>query len=155
MRVLIIALAASLAAGGAVAKPHKHRQHGEKVAETSVPGDPNGSWLVEAVTTVGECALLIPTALTVADNKIADVTGARVASWGYVDENGNIVARFTGDGERVARFHGALKGARGSGAWSSSTDMCGGVWRAEREKSAAAPVLPRLAEEGGKRALTP
>jgi hypothetical protein len=55
-----------------------------------------------------------------------------VTSWGYVDDAGQIVARFTGSGDRVARFHGQLRGSQGSGAWSSSTDMCGGTWRATR-----------------------
>jgi hypothetical protein len=150
MKVLTLAVAASLLTGGvAAAKAHKRRQPADAPVQAALPGNPNGAWIIEAVATVGDCALLIPTALTVADNKIADATGGRVSSWGYVDENGNIVARFTGDGGRVARFHGALKGSRGSGAWSSSTDMCGGVWRAEREKAALSAPLPRLADEGG------
>ncbi len=146
MRFLVVALSASLVAGGAMAKPHKHRRPAAPAAVASGPADPNGSWTIEATTTVGECPTLIPTDLVVADNRIADASGARVASWGYVDEAGNVVARFTGEGEHVARFHGALKGGRGSGAWSSSTDMCGGTWRAERQKSALSSSLARVAD---------
>ncbi len=146
MRFLAVALAASLVAGGAVAKPHKHRKIGASPAVAAAPADPNGAWSIEATTTVGACASLIPTDLTVAENRIADAAGARIASWGYVDEAGNIVARFTGEGEHVARFHGALKGGRGSGAWSSSTDMCGGTWRAERQKSALSSPFARVAD---------
>ncbi|WP_363349927.1 hypothetical protein [Methylocystis echinoides] len=151
MRFFVVAVAASLAAGGALAKPHTHRKPAAPAAATG-PTDPNGSWSIEATTTVGECPTLIPSDLTVADNRIAESTGSRVASWGYVDETGNIVARFTGEGQHVVRFHGLLKGARGSGAWSSSTDMCGGVWRAERQKSALSSPVASLPDEAAEAA---
>lgn len=93
---------------------------------------PDGTWRIEASTTVGSCSGLIPGALSIADHKIASASGALMTSWGYVDEAGQIVARFTGTNGRVVRLHGQLSGAKGSGAWSSSTDMCGGVWRATR-----------------------
>lgn len=132
MRFWIISLAACLAAGGAVAKTRKPRADAQ---EASAGGgrDANGSWRIDAATTVGNCPSLIPTGLVVADNRIASAAGANVSVWGYVDDSGNIVARFTGEGEHVARFHGALKNNAGSGAWSSSTDMCGGSWRAVRQ----------------------
>jgi hypothetical protein len=138
MRLWVIAITASLAAGGAVAKPHKRQKApaAGPAAQTVAPRDANGAWRVESTTTVGACGALIPTTLEIADNKIAGASGAEVAPWGYVDEAGNIVARFTakGDGgEHIARFHGALKGGKGSGAWSSSTDMCGGTWRAAQQ----------------------
>lgn len=137
MKFWVIAVTAALAAGGATAKPHKrHKPVAEKPApETAAARDVNGSWTIESATTVGTCPQFIPSALTIADNKIAGASGAEVAPWGYVDADGNIVGRFTakGDGEHVARFHGALKGGRGSGAWSSSTDMCGGTWSAAQQ----------------------
>ncbi len=130
MRSWIFVLAALLAAGGAEAKPTKHQRQAAAVAVPLAPGDPNGSWAVEATTTVGECPALIPDQITIAENRVADAPDAKIAAWGYVDETGTLVARFTGEGEHVARLHGALKGGKGSGAWSSSTDMCGGAWRA-------------------------
>lgn len=137
MRLWALALAASLAAGGALAKTHhgKPRKHGASAQAPAAAAarDPNGVWNVESTTTVGNCRSLIPSALTLADGKIASVAGANVQSWGYLDESGNIVARFTGEGEHVARFHGVLKGGKGTGAWSSSTDMCGGSWRASQQ----------------------
>jgi hypothetical protein len=137
MRIWAIVLTATLAAGGAaLAKGQKHYARAKEAPESAAPShasDPNGSWSVEATTSVGNCASLIPSRLQIADNKIASAEGAPVASWGYVDEGGNIVARFTGEGEHVARFHGTLKGGKGSGAWSSSTDMCGGTWRGAQQ----------------------
>lgn len=138
MRSWAIAVLASLAASGALAKGgHKHHaKPTQEAAESAAPAratDPNGAWNVEALTSVGTCPSLIPTKLQISDRKIASAEGAVVESWGYVDEEGNIVARFTGSGDHVARFHGTLKGGKGSGAWSSSTDMCGGTWKAAQQ----------------------
>lgn len=136
MKLWVIALAASLAASGALAKGQKHGARPREAAETAAPArssGPNGSWSVDAVTSVGNCPSLIPNKLEIADRKISSAEGAPVETWGYVDDEGNIVARFTGAGEHVARFHGTLKGGKGSGAWSSSTDMCGGTWKAAQQ----------------------
>lgn len=136
MRFWAIAVAASLLASGAWAKGghNKHHAKAKEPAQTAFAhSDPNGSWTVESTTSVGSCPSLIPSTLEIADGKIAAANGAQVQSWGYVDETGNIVARFTGAGEHVARFHGTLKGGKGSGAWSSSTDMCGGTWKAAQQ----------------------
>jgi len=139
MRILALALAACLAAGMAHAKqPRNQKAKPEsEQALTGPVGDPNGRWNIEATTTVGECLSLIPPSFDIIDNKIAATPGPAVSSWGYVDEDGTIVARFTGEGERVARFHGTLRGGKGSGAWSSSTDLCGGTWRASHSDAAA------------------
>lgn len=132
---VLVALAATVAASGALAKSHhgKQRKRATESAQAAAPRDANGVWNIAPATTVGNCPGLIPTSLTLAGNKIASAGGAQVQAWGYLDENGNIVARFTGEGEHVARFHGTLKSGRGEGAWSSSTDMCGGTWRAAQE----------------------
>ncbi|TLG78850.1 hypothetical protein [Methylocystis sp. B8] len=138
MRILALALAACVAAGGAHAKQPrgpKAKPENEQ-ALTGPVGDPNGTWNIEAATTVGECQLFIPPTFDIVDNKIASAPGPAVSSWGYVDDEGTIVARFTGNGERVVRFHGTLRGGKGSGAWSSSTDLCGGTWRASRSEAA-------------------
>jgi hypothetical protein len=129
MKRLLVALAVVMAATGADAKSRKHVKNAEATGATH---NPNGEWRIESATTVGSCDGLIPTELSVVDGKIANASGASVTSWGYVDDAGQIVARFTGSGDRVARFHGQLRGSQGSGAWSSSTDMCGGTWRATR-----------------------
>lgn len=131
MRFWLLTLVASFAASGALAKPRKPKHEGAEAAVAS-PGDPNGVWTIEASTSVGNCPALIPTGLQISGNRIVSAAGAEVSTWGYVDGEGNIVARFTGSGDRVARFHGQLRGGKGSGAWSSSTDMCGGAWRASR-----------------------
>lgn len=131
---MIIAAAVCLAAGGAHAK--MRHIHGEFAAPQGAPrvgavGDVNGGWIVEATTSVGQCPGLIPTGLDIADGKLAGAAGFSGESWGYIDGDGQIVARFTSGGH-IARLHGNLRGGHGAGAWSSSTDMCGGAWRATR-----------------------
>ncbi len=96
-------------------------------------GKVNGVWSVQATTTVGACSNLIPDRLVIVDNKITETTGANVSVWGFIDETGAITARFTSSDEHVTRFHGRFRGANGAGAWSSSTDLCGGSWRAVRQ----------------------
>ena len=132
MRIGPVILAAALvAASGSGAKSHKPRNEVATIALV-VAGDANGAWSVISTTSVGNCPALIPDLVTISDNKVASTSSAQIAPWGYVDEDGTIVARFTAEGGRVARFHGQLRGAKGSGAWLSSTDMCGGTWRAVR-----------------------
>ncbi|MGD9543207.1 MAG: hypothetical protein AB7F41_05635 [Methylocystis sp.] len=141
MRVLALALAVCVAAQGAnaeQARSQKAKPKSDSAAALSGPvGDPNGRWIVDATTTVGQCQSLIPQSIEIAGNKIIAATGPAVSSWGYVDDEGTIVARFTGDGQRIARFNGTLRGGRGAGPWSSSTDLCGGTWRASRSDAAA------------------
>ncbi|HEY8125010.1 MAG TPA: hypothetical protein VIF88_06280 [Methylocystis sp.] len=139
MKILALALAVvCLAAQGASAKqPRQKARPDRQQALTGSVGDPNGRWQIEATTTVGECPTFIPPSVEITDNKIKASPGSAVSSWGYVDGEGTIVARFTGQGERVARFQGTLRSGRGSGAWSSSTDLCGGTWRASRSDAAA------------------
>ena len=102
-------------ASGALGK-HSHGKHLKQAAQAPQAAayrDPNGTWTVEASTTVGSCPSLIPSSLTLADNKIASGGGANVQVWGYLDEEGNIVARFTGEGEHVARIPRNAEGRQG------------------------------------------
>ena len=131
MKHAVAVLLALLAATDASAKSGKRSKAAAPAAPETVQ-NADGAWRIESTTTVGTCGGQIPGDLTIVDHKIAGATGAPATSWGYVDEAGQIVARFTGSGGRVVRLHGRLRGATGSGAWSSSTDMCGGVWRATR-----------------------
>jgi hypothetical protein len=124
-RVVLITLLSLIVVGASVAA--------SKSTEPAGLGKANGVWSVQAITSVGACSNLIPDSLVIVDNKITETTGANVSVWGYVDETGAITARFTSSDEHVARFHGRFKGSNGAGAWSSSTDLCGGSWRAVRQ----------------------
>lgn len=97
------------------------------------PKDFDGDWTVEARTTVGDCAPEVSGTVRIEGGRVVASSAEGVAVWGYIDEGGAIAARFTTD-QHMARANGKLKGAAGTGAWSSNTNYCGGVWKARREK---------------------
>lgn len=164
MRFLALLIAACLAVGGAQAKPHKRPAKAKSEAETlaAAPvGDLNGEWTLQTTTSVGDCPGLIPSSVQIVGSKIVAGADAAIAAWGYVDDGGTIVARFTaggdaeGQGGRVARFHGTLRAGKGTGAWSSSTDMCGGTWRAMRSGEASMAPAPSPEAQGPGPELAP
>lgn len=138
----LIALAALLCAGAAEAETRHNpveRTRAERAASIGAqPQGFDGAWAIEAVTTVGDCVALVPASLTIHDRKITGAADIATTSWGYVEGDGTIVARFTGQDGRTVRAHGRLRNGGGSGAWSSNTDMCGGAWRAYRAGTARA-----------------
>lgn len=111
--------------------PRQTRVERSQAAQPAPQGF-DGGWTIETATTVGNCAPLIPSAIAIQDRKVVEAAGGGTAAWGYVENDGVIVARFTGQDGRTARANGQLRGDAGSGAWSSNTDLCGGAWRAYR-----------------------
>lgn len=95
----------------------------------------DGVWTFSSTTTAGACPSLAPGNVTVKDGLVIAANGGAVEPWGYVEHDGTIVAKFTVEGH-IARATGALRGDAGAGAWSSSTDFCGGAWRAQRSARA-------------------
>ncbi|MGE3642710.1 MAG: hypothetical protein AB7F96_02530 [Beijerinckiaceae bacterium] len=85
-------------------------------------------YAVEIVTTVGKCEKTIAARFVVrGDDIISDRASALIAE-GAVEKNGTMWARMAKDRD-LYRLQGKLKGATGSGAWSSNTRLCGGTWR--------------------------
>lgn len=97
------------------------------------PSQYDGDWQVEAHTTVGECAHDVSGTVRIEGGRVVGSSAEGVEVWGYLEDNGDISARFTA-GQKMARANGKLKGMSGSGAWSSNTDYCGGVWKAQKAK---------------------
>ncbi|MCB1540540.1 MAG: hypothetical protein KDJ25_06715 [Rhodoblastus sp.] len=116
MRALIFCMALALAAPAA-----------------AFPRNFDGDWQVEARTTVGECRPEVAGTVRIEGGRVVASSAEGVAVWGYLEDNGDIAARFTA-GPKMARANGRLKGATGSGAWSSNTDYCGGTWKAQKTK---------------------
>jgi hypothetical protein len=129
-----VILISTLAAGAAQAE-RRHTRVERAPSSAAAPSGYDGNWTIEATTTVGACAPILPSAVTIQGNRIVQASGG--APWGYIEGDGVIVARFS-DGGRLARAHGSLRGGSGAGAWSSSTDYCGGTWRAARSGASAA-----------------
>ena len=95
----------------------------------------DGAWAFSSTTSSGNCPSLAPTDVIVQGGHVVAVNGGAAEPWGYVESDGTIVVRLTVNGH-IARANGALRGDSGTGAWSSSTDLCGGNWRAQRNARA-------------------
>ena len=93
----------------------------------------DGDWQVEARTTVGECAPEVSGTVHIEGGRVVASSVDGVQVWGYLEDNGAISTRFTA-GQKMARASGKLSGVAGSGAWSSNTDYCGGVWKAQKAR---------------------
>ncbi|MDE2362307.1 MAG: hypothetical protein KGM42_06475 [Hyphomicrobiales bacterium] len=93
----------------------------------------DGVWTVDVRTTVGDCQPEIEGAVTIEGGRVVASSGADIAVWGYVEDSGDVSARFT-QGQAVLRASGKARAAAAGGAWSSNTNYCGGVWSARREK---------------------
>ena len=99
----------------------------------------DGRWTIVA-TAGGDCPV-------VRQNMIAVIRGGRLiqmqmtglsaSSSGHVTSDGAFVAQFSTLGH-AAQAHGTLQATSGSGAWSSSSEICGGTWRAHRSGVAQA-----------------
>jgi hypothetical protein len=127
-----------LSAGLSSAQAEKRSHHTEQARESAAARGFDGDWTVEAATTVGSCAQLVPTSLTIQGGRVTLASGAAGTPWGYVESDGTIVARFSDRGGHMARANGVLRGGGGSGTWSSNTDYCGGTWRAQRDNATSA-----------------
>jgi hypothetical protein len=126
-------LAAAAIFGVTIAAPAKTRLERRHSAQEETEGQNfDGSWVFEVTTTVGSCPEILANIVNIKESRVAGVDVPNIAPWGYVEDDGTLVARFTRQDGRVARLNGQLRGASGAGAWSSSTDMCGGSWRASR-----------------------
>jgi len=133
---IVLSVVGLMAADAALAGPrNKTRIERSPAARAEAPGF-DGSWTIEQTTTVGNCPQLIPGGVVIQGDQIVEAAGgAAAAPWGYVESNGTIVARFTLPDGRVVRANGQLRAGSGTGAWSSSSDYCGGSWRAQRESA--------------------
>lgn len=130
MSVSVLVMGSMICAGGALAAQR------DVAGASPEAGRFDGAWTIEARTTVGSCPALVPGAVEIRGDRlvvtaVASASNVGATPWGYVESDGTIMTRFTTQGH-VARAHGQLRGNAGSGAWSSSTDMCGGVWKAHR-----------------------
>lgn len=132
---ILLSAAGLMAADAALAGPkNKTRIERSPSVQAQAPGF-DGRWSIAQATTVGNCPQLVPGAVVIQGDRIVEAAGGAASPWGYVESDGTIVARFTDQGGRVVRANGRLHAGSGTGAWSSSSDYCGGSWRAQRESA--------------------
>jgi len=117
-----------IAAGAAAAQPNREPEAQSPIGARGF----DGVWAFAATTTAGNCPGLTPSSVTIEGGRVVSVNGGALSPWGYVESDGTFVARLTDSGGHISRAIGKLRSAAGTGAWSSSTDYCGGAWRASR-----------------------
>jgi hypothetical protein len=128
-------LAASIAAlVFCIASPSLARRASQQGGGDDGPsgGRNDGVWTFQSTTTAGNCPQLTPRDVTIQGGHVVSANGGTSQPWGYVEGNGTFVARFTDANGHVSRAVGKLSGSSGKGAWSSSSDYCGGRWTASR-----------------------
>ena len=87
----------------------------------------DGKWVVEFDTQVGSCEHSFAWPLDIVGGRVAGAEGATEAS-GFIAPDG-LTSLNIKRGADIFRAQGSVKGAAGSGAWSSSTALCGGRWK--------------------------
>jgi len=100
-------------------------------AVPALAANSDGRWSVTVTTEVGDCPSGT-VGVRVEDGHIVATEAEGVTPWGYI-EGDQVVARFNA-GQDVMRAHGKLRGASGSGAWSSPNRYCGGRWSAQKQQ---------------------
>lgn len=126
---------AALLTDPALAKANRPARIEREPAPVERSGAFDGGWKLSVSTSVGDCPALLPSEISIKGDQIVEAAGIAASAWGYVESDGALVTRFTdGAQAHISRFYGQLRGASGSGAWSSNTDFCGGTWRAMRSR---------------------
>lgn len=107
----------------------------EQQAALLPPSKFDGLYSVEVVTKDGTCATS-HWSVAVARGQIASVSPntTNITASGLVESDGVVSMTFRNGQNQIAHVGGAIKGRRGTGSWSSPTALCGGIWRAEKEK---------------------
>ena len=99
------------------------------------PSPFDGSYSVDVVTQDGDCKDSHWT-VVVANAQIASVApnNDHITATGLIEDDGTVSMTFRGGDNHFVHVGGTVKGRAGKGAWSAPTLLCGGVWRAQKEK---------------------
>jgi hypothetical protein len=85
----------------------------------------------------GPCEKVYQGSVTIANGRITEISDPQASATGLIEDDGTVSLSFRENGQ-IAHVGGRISGRYGSGAWSSPTAECGGVWRSERQRSVAA-----------------
>ncbi len=127
--VLLAAVAACYCLPGAKAVAQ------EQQAALFPPTKFDGVYSVEVVTEDGNCAKS-HWSVAVRDGQITSVSPNtnNITAVGLIEATGVVSMTFRGGQNQLANVGGTVRGQQGKGTWSSPTLLCGGIWRAEKER---------------------
>lgn len=97
----------------------------------------DGVYSVEITTQDGACMQAFQGSVTVTNGHITAISDPQATASGLIEDDGTVSLSFRENGQ-IANVGGFIKGRYGHGPWSSPTAECGGVWRAERQRTIAA-----------------
>lgn len=101
-------------------------------AKPVLPTTYDGIYSINVITEDGPCDKAYQGSVTITDGQVTAISQPMATASGLVEDDGTISLTFR-QNEQVAHVGGKIRGRHGSGAWSSPTAQCGGIWRAERQ----------------------
>jgi hypothetical protein len=113
----------------------QQQQEQQQQARLVGPTQFDGTYAVEIATLDGTCGPSRGT-VEVQHGQVISVSPNThgIYATGLIEDDGTVSMSFHWGNGDVAHVGGTMKGASGTGAWSSPTTLCGGTWRADREK---------------------
>jgi len=134
-RVLTFQLLLGVMAGAALMEPAASSAFAQQQAALFSPTRFDGVYSVEVDTKDGSCSTSRWT-VRIREGQVASVSpnNANISALGLIESDGAVSMTFTSGQGQVAHVGGTVKGRYGKGFWSSPTLLCGGTWRAEKER---------------------
>lgn len=116
-------------------QPQQQQPQESQQAKLVGPTQFDGTYGVEVVTEDGKCGSSHWT-VEVQHGQIASVSpnNSNIYATGLIEDDGTVSMSFHGGNGDVAHVGGTVKSTGGTGAWSSPTLLCGGRWRADKQK---------------------
>lgn len=107
----------------------------ERRAALFAPTKFDGIYAVEAISQSGSCTKS-HWSVAVTHGQIASISpnSTNITASGLIESDGVVSMSFRDGQNQIVHVGGSIKGRHGKGSWSSPTLLCGGIWRAEKEK---------------------
>jgi hypothetical protein len=96
------------------------------------PSNHDGVYAIQIVTERGTCDRSYLWIIAISGGRVRSTGATPLVASGQIDPRGIVSLAFRGFNE-VAHVVGRMRGAKGSGTWSSPTMACAGTWRALRQ----------------------
>lgn len=115
-------------------QPDQQPQQPQQQASVG-PTQFDGTYAVEVATLDGSCGPSHGT-VEIRHGQVASVSPNThgIYATGLIEDDGTVSMSFHWGNGDVAHVGGTVKAASGTGAWSSPTTLCGGTWRADKQK---------------------
>jgi len=116
-------------------QPDEQQQQQPQLQANVGPTQFDGTYAVEIATLDGTCGPSRGT-VEVQHGQVVSISPNThgIYATGLIEDDGTVSMSFHWGNGDVAHVGGMMKVGSGTGAWSSPTTLCGGTWRADKEK---------------------